>query len=161
VSEVETIPEDTARALRLILFAMAAGLCLLAAVIGFFYARSSGVVPGAARVRIENAMTMIAMAVAASLIVVSEAVWRGVLRGTKGALAQRVQTAFIVRAALREGAALFGLVVALLCAQSGLLRLYPAYWANFAPFGLFLVFARLHWPTVESLAAEAAEILPR
>ena len=161
MSASETVPEEIASGLRRILLAMAAGLCLLAAVIGFFYARSAGLVPDAASVRAENVMTMVAMAVAAATIVASEAVWRGVLRGGRGALARRVQTAFLLRAAMREGAALFGLAVALLCAQSGVLRLYPAYWANFAPFGLFVVFARLHWPTAENLAVELAQILPR
>ncbi len=161
MSVPEAVPAETAAVLRAILLAMAGGLCLLAAVVVFSHARSAGVVPDAARVRAENAMTMAAMAAAAALIVASEAVWRGVLRGGRGALAQRVRTAFIVRAALREGAALFGLVVALLCARSGVLRLYPAYWANFAPFALFLVFAKMHWPTAENLSAEAGEILPR
>jgi hypothetical protein len=76
-------------------------------------------------------------------------------------MGQRVTAAFIIRAAMREGAALLGLVVAFLCAQQGVLRLYPAYWANAAPFVLFLVFAKMHWPTAENLAAEAAEILPK
>jgi hypothetical protein len=161
LSAPEAVPEEIAAHLRVILFAMAAGLCLLAAMIVFFYARSAGVVPDAAHVRLDNTITMVAMAFAAATIVVSEAVWRGVLRGAKGPLAQRVETAFLVRAALREGAALLGLVAALLCALSGVLRLYPAYWANFAPFGLFLVFAKLHWPTAENLAAETGEILPK
>jgi hypothetical protein len=161
LSAPEAVPEGIAANLRVILFAMAAGLCLLAALIVYFYARSAGAVPSAAQVRAENTMTLVAMAFAAATIVVSEAVWRGALRGARGPFPSRVQTAFLARAALREGAALFGLVAALLGAQNGVLRLYPAYWANFAPLGLFLVFAKLHWPTAENLTAEAAEILPK
>ena len=149
------VPEETARTLRVLLAAMAGGLCLLAAVVVYFSASYSGPAPGAALVATLNRLTMTAMAAAAALIVASEAVWRALLRADAGAAAARLQSAFLARAALREGAALCGLVVALLCATHGVLRLYPAYWSNFVPFALFLIFAQLHWPTPESLAAEA------
>jgi hypothetical protein len=161
VSEREKPSEQTVRTLQVLLFAMAMGLSLLAAVVLYLYFKSAGVVPDPARVRADNNLTMVAMAVAAAAIVASEAGWRQLLRAGEGALSERVSSAFIVRAAAREGAGMMGLVAALLCAQHGVLRLYPAYWANFAPFGLFLVFAKMHWPTAESLAAEIAEILPQ
>ena len=159
--EPEDVPESVAATLRAILLPMAGGLCLLAAVTVFFYLKSAGVVPAPERVRAENTMTMFAMAVGAALIVASEAVWRHMLRTSPGTVGERLTVAFILRAAMREGAALLGLVVAFLCAQNGVLRLYPAYWANCAPFVLFLVFAKAHWPTAQNLAAEAAEILPK
>jgi hypothetical protein len=155
---VTPVPEPAARPLRVLLAAMAAGLFLLAGVVVYFHLTYSGAAPDLRLVAFENRLTMGAMAGSAALIVASEAVWRGLLRaGGAGS----IPAAFLARAALREGAALLGLLAALLCAQHGVLAAYPAYWANLAPFALFLAFVRLHWPTAEGLAAEASEILPK
>ena len=153
---VDASSEASAAALRAVLSTLLCGLALLVAVVVYAHARATGLTPSAERVRADNGLTMVAMAVAAALVVVSEAFWRGIIRG-----GGRVKKAFIVRAALREAAAMSGLFAALVCARHGVLRLYPAYWANLAPLGLFVVFAKLHWPTAAGLDAEVAEILPK
>jgi hypothetical protein len=155
------VPKHVVATLHAFLFALAGSLCVFAAVVVYFHVKSAGVVPAPEQVRTDNALTMVAMAAGAALIVASEAVWRASLRASPGPLSHQILNAFVARAAMRECAALLGLVVAFLCARNGVLRLYPAYWANVAPFGLFLVFAKMHWPTAENLAAEAADVLPK
>jgi hypothetical protein len=99
------------------------------------------------------------MVVAFASIVGSELAWRLILRKGSGALGGRVMTAYIVRLALREGAGLIGMTAAYLAALNGVLRAYPAYWVNLAPFGLFLGFLAAHFPSAERLAAEARDVL--
>ncbi|MBI2787732.1 MAG: hypothetical protein HYX59_03525 [Elusimicrobia bacterium] len=159
VENPDGVPPATARQLRIIAGAMAAGLTAFAAVVVWFYAASAGQVPDPKSVQVINSMTTTAMILALGLIVASEFAWRSVLRQPAGSLGARVQTAFIVRLAMREGAGLLGLVVAFLAARGGVLRAYPAYWAGLAPYGLFLAFLAAHWPTEERLGAEAREVL--
>jgi F0F1-type ATP synthase membrane subunit c/vacuolar-type H+-ATPase subunit K len=155
----EGVPPETARQLQIISFAMSSGLTLLAVVVAWFYAGSAGQVPEAKSVQAINTMTTTVMVLALGLIVASEFVWRAVLRQPGGTLGARVQTAFIVRLAMREGAGLLGLVVAFLAARNGVLRAYPAYWVGLVPYGLFLAFLATHWPTEERLAAEARDAI--
>ena len=106
-----------------------------------------------------NLLTTIVMVAAVAAIAVSEVLWRVILRRASSELGARAQTAFLVRLACREGAALFGMTAAYIAAGSGVLRVYPAYWVNMAPYGLFLGFLVTHWPSAEKLTAEASEIL--
>lgn len=62
------------------------------------------------------------------------------------ARAIRFRTASIVRLALLEGAALFGLVSCLLIGQNGLLQQRPGYWLNLLSTGFFLAFIALTFP---------------
>ena len=113
----------------------------------------------AAKLPGKGPLATVAMLVAVSCIVASEIAWRSLLKKSAGPLGGRVQIAFIIRLALREGAGLLGMVVAYLAALNGVLRVYPAYWVNGAPFALFLGFLAAHWPSAETLAVEAREIL--
>lgn len=159
VGNEEGVSPATARQLRIVAGAMGAGLTVLAAAVVWFHAGSAGLLPDAKSVQVINTMTSTAMILALGLIVASEFAWRSVLRASPGPLSGRVQTAFILRLAMREGAGLLGLVVAFLAARNGVLRAYPAYWAGLAPYGLFLGFLAAHWPTEERLSAEVKEIL--
>lgn len=159
VEHEDGVSPVTARQLRIIAGAMGAGLTALAAVVVWLYAGSAGQAPDAKSVQVINTMTSTAMILALGLIVASEFAWRSVLRASPGPLSGRVQTAFILRLAMREGAGLLGLVVAFLAARNGVLRAYPAYWVGLAPYGLFLAFLAAHWPTEERLGAEAREVL--
>lgn len=141
--------------MKAIASAMAGGLTLMAGLIVWFYMGSAGKAPQAAQVQAVNTLTIAAMVMAASAIVASEILWRLLLRRASGEPAARVQTAFIVRLACREGAALLGMTAAYIAARGGVLRAYPAYWVNMAPYALFLSFLALHWPSAERLAAEA------
>ncbi|MCM2303370.1 MAG: hypothetical protein NDJ72_01610 [Elusimicrobia bacterium] len=159
VENEEGVSPATARQLQIIAFAMGAGLTMMAGLTLWFHAGSAGAVPEPGSVRAINTMTTTVMVLALGLIVASEFVWRSVLRGSPGPLSGRVQTAFIIRLAMREGAGLLGLVVAFLAARNGVLRAYPAYWVGLAPYALFLGFLAAHWPTEDRLEAEAREVL--
>lgn len=142
--------------LRMISLAMGAGLTAFCAVVGVLYARS-GAVATPEKVRLVNVLTGVSMFYAAVAIVVSEVLWKSILR-RPGDLSGKARTGFIVRLALREGAALLGCVTALLAAMNGVLRAYPAYWVDLAPAALFWSFLVLHWPAPERLLAEIREL---
>lgn len=153
--------EGTASTARIQLFAMATGTALFAGFV--LYSRLTSVrAPELQEIRAVNFLTAAAMLASLTVITASEFVWRGMLlkigdRDPNGP----VQTAFIVRSAMREGAATFGGVVALVAALNGTLRVYPAYWVNLAPALLFVGYAYFHWPTLERLRAEVEAVLPR
>lgn len=68
-----------------------------------------------------------------------------------------LRKATLVRLALLEGPALFGLVICLLAALGGTLRETPVYWLNAASALAFLAFAALSFPTRERVEASLAE----
>jgi hypothetical protein len=149
-----------AAVLRSIAAAMGAGIALLVAVDAFLCLKAVDRVPTPQSLRTVNLLTMIAMAYAFGGIVVSELLWRSTLRGaTAENVGATASKAFIIRSAVREGAALLGAVVVLLAATGGVLRLYPAYWANLVPAALFWSYLWAHWPTVAKLKAELAAVL--
>lgn len=158
----EGLAEGMTLTLRTIAFAMGNGVALLAAIAVFFYVRSAAAAaPTLQALRLVNTMTALSMAAAVGAIVVSEIVWRRMLAGTTiENVNAKTQTAFIVRTALREGAALAGTVTLLIAAQNGVLRAYPAYWADLVPAVLFWSFLYLHWPTLENLKLELSELTP-
>lgn len=137
---------------------MAGGLTLMAGLVVWSYTRSTAA-PTPDQLRLVNTLTTLFMATAAGAIFLSEFLWRRVLKTSTGSLSARVQTAFLVRLACREGAGLLGMTAAYIAALNGALKLYPAYWANLAPYGLFLAFLATHAPTAERLDAEAREAL--
>lgn len=155
----DEVSPGTAQLLRTISGAMGGGLALMAGLVAWSYFNAAATVPEPKDVFLTNRLTAVLMVVALMSIIASEILWRTILRKSKGPLTLRVQTAFLVRLACREAAGLAGLTAAYLAAVNGVLRLYPAYWINLAPFGLFLVFLATHWPTAQELDAEAREIL--
>jgi hypothetical protein len=156
----EALQEGMAKTLRTIAFAMGNGVAMLAAISVFFYYKaSSAPAPSPQILKFVNTMTIMSMAASVAVIFVSEIVWRKMLAGATAAdVNARTQTAFIVRTALREGAALAGTVTFFLACQDGVLRAYPAYWVDLVPAGLFWSFLYLHWPNIENLKTELAEI---
>jgi len=155
----EGISPEAARTLTVIASAMAAGLTLMAGLVVWSYVNAAAKSPGPNEVRAVNTLTTVMMLLAIIAIVASEILWRALLRRTPGALAVRVRTAFIARLACREGAGLLGMTVAYIAALNGVLRVYPAYWVNLAPYVLFLGFLATHWPSVEKLTDEARGVL--
>lgn len=142
------------RTLQIISGAMGLGIVLLCGVVGATYFQSAHpATPDG--VRVVNMFTAVAMGLTVIAIIASEILWK-VLLTRRGArpLSQVVTGAFIVRLACREGAALAGCVAALLAAMGGVLRAYPAYWANLAPAFLFWSYIYLHWPSADNLKAE-------
>lgn len=133
--------------IKVIACAMAAGLTLVVGLVAWRHQSAAGTVPTANQLRSLNFLTTIAMASAIIAIAASEILWRRVLRGARGPVSARAPAAFLARLACREGAALPGLTVAYIAAEGGVLRAYPAYWANLAPYALFLVFLATHRPS--------------
>lgn len=153
------LEEGTALTLRVLSAAMGAGIALLIAISLFFYSRAPGVFPDPRAVRGINTLTMISMAASIAAIVASEAVWKIILRGAVEVnINARTRTAFIVRSALREGAALMGSVTFFLACQNGVLRAHPAYWVDLVPAGLFWFYLYVHWPRLDNLRTEVAAV---
>lgn len=148
-----------AKQLQIIAGAMASGLALMAGLVVWSYFSAEAKVPEPRDVYLINSLTAILMVAALGAIVASEVVWRSLLKKEGGSLGARIYTGFIVRMALREGASLGGMTAAYIATLNGVLRAYPAYWVNLAPFGLFLVFLATHWPTQEKLESETREVV--
>ena len=159
VEAEDGVSPATSQQLKIIAFAMGGGLAMMAALIFWSYLSATARVPTPHDVKFINTSTTVAMVSALVLIIASEVSWRSMLLKSSGALGGRVHIAFIVRLACREGAGLLGLTIAYIAACNGVLRVYPAYWVNLAPFILFLGFLAAHWPSEEKLAAEARDIL--
>lgn len=159
VETEDGVPPATARQLRIIALAMGSGLTLMAGFVAWAYLGAAAKVPTAQGVKFINALTVVAMVAALLAIVVSEVLWRSLLRRSSGTLGVRAQGAFIVRLACREFAGLLGMTVAYLAALNGVLRVYPAYAVNLAPYALFLGFLATHWPSDEKLAAEVLAVI--
>ena len=152
--------EEAARLARVVAGALAAGVVVLAGAAAWRYFASTAAEPSPAQLKLANALTTAAMALTVGAAVGSEWVWRLLASGPEER-PDRLLPAFVVRAALREAPALAGAVAALMAAEDGVLRAYPAYWVDLVPAGLFLAFLAAHWPTAERLAAESAEARER
>ncbi|MBI4060888.1 MAG: hypothetical protein HY403_05600, partial [Elusimicrobia bacterium] len=133
------VSPDAARQLGVVALAMGGGLALMAGLVVWSHLNAAAKVPTPGEVRAVNALTTAAMLAALLLVVASEFAWRGALRRAPGTFGARVRTAYILRLACREGAGLLGMTVAYIAALDGVLRAYPAYWVNLAPFLLFLL----------------------
>jgi len=72
-----------------------------------------------------------------------------------------IRTALIIRLALMQGAAFFGLVTCIIGATSGALRLHPEYWANLASSVVMIGFCILTFPNKERLAGIFEEKINR
>lgn len=155
----EAVTERTAATLRLIAGAMGAGVVLLAGVAFYFFVAGEKT-PQPGEVRVINILTGIVMLQALAAIAAAEFVWRKLLSRVEepGAADGAVLSASIVRLALREGAAMLGLVVCLLAALNGTLRVYPAYWVNLAPSAFFLFFLAARWPSLDGLREQVREL---
>ncbi len=153
----ENVSPEAAHTLRIIALAMGGGMAMMAGLVAWAYFNAAARTPTALEVRGINTLTIAVMAMSFASIAASEVVWRMVLRKSQGELSRRVLTAYIVRLACREMPGLFGLTVAYVGAVNGVLKIYPSYWVNLVPFGLFLGFLASHFPAVEKLTSEARE----
>ncbi|MEE8143543.1 MAG: hypothetical protein V3T77_10625 [Planctomycetota bacterium] len=68
-------------------------------------------------------------------------------------LTEYIHNTWLIRAALLEGTALFGLVICLLAGQGGVLSASPIYWVNLLSSVLFLLFLAATLPTRARLLA--------
>lgn len=150
--------KETARALQIISGVLAYGLLMLAGAALWQYRVCASALPSPLDLKAANTLTAASMAMAFTMTILSEHLWRCLLAGGPPR-PERVSAAFIARLACREAAGLLGCVAALRAASSGVLRAYPAYWVDLAPTGLLLVFLAVHWPSAERLSAEASDAL--
>jgi hypothetical protein len=72
-----------------------------------------------------------------------------------------LRSAMILRLALFEGAAFFGITVCILAMINGVLDAEPAYWLNLASLAIFAAFGILTFPTKERLMIWFEEMLAR
>ena len=157
----ERLTPAVSRTLSIIAAAMGTGVVVLTVFVAALHARCART-PSPEDVRLVNALVGAAMIAALVAIVASETVWKAQLKALRPeSVDAGVQTAFIVRTALREGSAMFGLVAALIAALNGTLHVYPAYWAALAPAALFLGYLAMHWPSPDNLKAELTAVLPQ
>ncbi len=157
----ERITPKTSATMSVIAGAMAMGIVMLIGMIVLMHVQCKRS-PTPEEIRLINLLTGAAMVCALIAIVASEVVWKAQLKALTAERAEgALQTAFIVRSALREGAALMGCVVALLAALNGTLHVYPAYWIDLGPAALFFGYLFLHWPSVDNLKAEITAALPQ
>jgi hypothetical protein len=147
VTQSRPLDEGVSRTLRAIAFAMCNAVAVMAAIGCLFYWRSESVLPSPRSLRISNGMTIVTMAFACVGTLLSEMLWKRMRAGD-------VRLAYVVRLSLREGPAVLGCAALLFAARSGVLRAYPAYWADLVPAALFLSFVCVHWPSVDNLKAE-------
>ena len=137
-----------AAALRVIVGAMAGGVALLGAVTLFLFVRGP-----AAPASPKAFDTLRLFSIVDAVLFLSSWAMSGVLFQTLSAPGTfaALQSAVIVRAAAREGSALLGIVVCLLGALSGALRVQPAYWANALPGALFVGWVLATLPSEDSI----------
>lgn len=146
--------------LRAVSAAMGVGVLALAAAVVFVYGRGAGAEPSSQALIQVRLLTMVSLFGTLVALFASDIFWRQqLLAGDAAAAAARVPAAFILRAALREGAALLGETTALIAASSGVLGAFPAYWVNFAPAVIFAAFLLSHWPSDARLKAEVEAAL--
>lgn len=157
---VEGLTQKGSQKLRIMCAGMAGGILFLAGWVAWTYA-SDSLVTHANAARFINIMTMVAMGWTLAAIAAGEFMWRRGVRAIaeSSSADAAVATAFILRLALREGAAMLGLVVCFLAARNGVLRAYPAYWVNAAPAALFLFFLWARWPSLDNLRSQVKDAL--
>ncbi len=118
--------------------------------------------PSPEEIRLVNLATAFAAAAAVLAIFASDVVWKAQLRrADAGSVDAVVLRAFIVRTAMREGAALIGCVACLIAALNGALRARPVYWVDLGPAALFYAYLVLRWPSLDGLKAELISALPQ
>lgn len=144
------------RTLQIIYAALALGAVMIFLAFTLVILLTGAPQPAAADVSFIQVMTLVALLLTVSLLPLSGVIANRVLRGggppaTPDEAVSRIRTALILRAALLEGPALFGLVVYMLAGLRGVLQQEAIYWANLFPWILFVGFVALTFPTRDRL----------
>lgn len=147
--------------------AMMMGIVVFATVVAFLYTQAPHVEPTEAEIELVRLMTfghigLLAVNVGVSFFLARrvfspEAIGEGVGVIDAQALAakavQQQRAAMIVRMALLEGSAFFGLVICLLATTNGVLGTAPEYWINLLSPFLLIGFGIATFPTKERLVS--------
>lgn len=147
--------------------AMMMGIVAFAAVVAYLYTQAPPVEPTEAEIALVRLMTLVHLGLLGVNVGVSlflarrvfspEAIGEGVgafdaqLLAARAVQQQRV--ALIVRMALLEGSALFGLVICLLATTNGVLGSAPEFWVNLLSPFLVIGFGVATFPTKERLVS--------
>ena len=181
----EAISDGNVRGLQILQLAFTAGVILFSAVVVFLTFSGAAGNPEAP-VRDEDGMPMgLLLSAIHVFITISSWTMGGILfaasvRRMASALADSIRDttdqdaiasaidhvalpqlrgAWILRLAMREGAALFGAVTCLICSFTGALESQPLYWLNLLGPVFLVVFSVLTFPTSGSLASHIKKAL--
>lgn len=181
----QAVQGGTVRALQLIYAAIAGGVLLFACVVAWLaVAESSGEGAAPGQVELIQWMSLGHLVLAAAGFSLVGGVYDRMLivarlektpatpvAATQGKAVEQaarvepylavLRTAEIVRLAMLEAVALFGLVVLLLAALQGVLQAEPVYWLNLLSTLFLLLFVALNFPTAERLEKVFREKLQR
>jgi hypothetical protein len=158
----QAIDEPTVRSLQIVQLGLTAGVVLFAGVVWF---RAHFLADPAAAESTIGEPLIVKLAIGAIVAFlgiqrIADFVVRRRIAGAKGqgvpALLEAARTAFIVRLALLEAPALFGIALCFLASPNGPPR-NPMVWLGLLPAGLFVVLSAMSFPNRERLAALVAE----
>jgi hypothetical protein len=147
--------------------AMMMGVVVFAFAVAFIYSQAPAVVPGEAEVDLIRLMTFVHLGLLAVNVGVSfflarrvfspEAMGEGGGLDDAHAFAEKAvlqqRAALIIRIALLEGSAFFGLVICMLGATNGVLQASPEYWINLLSPVLIIGFGIATFPSKERLVS--------
>lgn len=153
----DALQDQDIRTIQIIHIALAMGVLLFTVVVFvLFLTVSSESEPAGSE--LIWLLTILQLVVAGSIYFVARIVFKRQLAavaasGTKDSLGYvgSIRTAMIVRLALLEGAALYGLVVCMLAVLNGAMNANPVYWINLAGVVAMLLFVSWNFPTRESI----------
>lgn len=153
----ETLAQRAAN-LRIILGSMAGGVLLLVAVTGIFYLTRPALPATPAALKLLQAASAVNAAFLVLLYPVSGVVFGAVLRAKTPAPAPRLQSACVLRGALREISGLVGAVACLLAVMNGAMAAQPLFWINLATPLVFALTTFLSLPTEDSLRERLSDL---
>ena len=145
------------RQLQTIHVFLALGVIVFAGVVGFMLLQAAGeaTLPEEGRVRGARVLLRTLALMAAMAYPLAGVIFRRTLRWRRGTAPAwaTVQNAYVVRLALYEAVAFFGLVIGLLTSTSGVLAHHPVFWLAAAPTLLLLFLIVATFPTRDRLDA--------
>jgi hypothetical protein len=167
----QALPEPSLRSMQMIHIAVSLGPVLFAIAVNVVNFTMAGVQPTGADVEMMTMMSVVHAVFALSALMGSEAAFRwltdtrrstGSAPGTPRLLAaqyvNKFRSASIVRLAMLEGAAFFGLVVCVIGLTRGVLEAEPLYWLNMGSTLVLIVVAFWKFPTREQVISTLSDI---
>ncbi len=163
LEEFENELEDNdLKALQIIYGALAMGIITFLGVIVFFYLSVDGNSDDSDFI---NTLTMAHFALLVVILGAVKILYPALLKrslevaDTAASLFAAIRTSHILRLALFEAAAFFGLIICFLAAQSGVLQDAPFYWINVVSALVMLYMVYIYFPTHRSVVEEYRQFL--
>jgi len=153
-SETKSYPspsEQDVRSIQIVCAALASGVILFVfVVLAAYFVIPAGELPR--DVQFYWLLTSVQLVMSGSLLVLSSAVFNRLLDRIRDAPDQAfslLRSALIVRLAMLEAGALYGIVVCLLAVLDGTMKEHPVFWINLAGAVGMLLFLSWSFPTKE------------